>query len=94
MSTVWENTDGCAEQYCCVTVLYLLSMLAHAYNIIIDSGVGAPGNFREVVDGLNDTEKRFLSMLMTTLQLHGAAVYESQISMHTSTSNTDIILSR
>ena len=41
-STIWENTDGRAEQYCCTTVLYLLSMLAYAYNIIIDRGVGSP----------------------------------------------------
>ena len=46
MITIWENNDGCAEQYRCATELYLLSMLAHAYNIIIDHGVGAPGHQR------------------------------------------------
>ena len=35
LSTMWENTDGCAEQYICDTALYLLSMLAQTYNIII-----------------------------------------------------------
>ena len=53
MINIWENTDGCADQYHCVTVLYLLSMLAHVYNIIINCGVGAPGHGIEVVDGLN-----------------------------------------
>ena len=48
---------GCAEQYICATALYLLSMLAHAYNIIIDRGVVAPGHGREFVHGLNNTEK-------------------------------------
>ena len=54
MINIWENTDGCADQYQCVTVLYLLSMLAHAYNIITDCGVGSPGHGIEVVDGLNN----------------------------------------
>ena len=31
-------------------------MLAHAYNIIVVRGVGAPGQGREVVDGLKSTE--------------------------------------
>ena len=59
MSTMWVNTDGCEEQFRCATALYLLSMLAHAYKIIIYRGFGAPGHFREVVYGLNDTKKFF-----------------------------------
>ena len=59
-SNVWENTDGCAEQYHCATALYLLSMLSHEYNITIDFGVGSPGYSREIVDGLNDTKNVFL----------------------------------
>ena len=73
---IWENTDGCTDQYCCATALYLLSMLAHAYNIIIDCGVGAPVNDREVVDGLNYTYKQLFSMVKTTVQLPVAADYE------------------
>ena len=34
-------------------------MFAHAYNIIIYRGVGAIVHGREVVDGLNCTEKTF-----------------------------------
>ena len=48
MITIWENIYGCEEQYCCATVLYLLSMLEHAYNIIIDFRFGAPRHIREV----------------------------------------------
>ena len=93
MSNILENTNGCAEKYCCATVLYLLSMLAHKYNIMIDSDVGAPGHGREVVDGLNATNF-FLSMSTTTVQLPVALAYESQTAMHTSTANTDISLAR
>ena len=73
MTTIWENTDGCAYQYRCATTLYLLSMLAHAYNIIINCGVGEPGHGIEVVDRLSFTYKIFLSILLTNVQLPGAA---------------------
>ena len=45
--------------YICATVLYLLSMLAPAYNIIIDSSVGAPVYGIESVYGLNSIENGF-----------------------------------
>ena len=61
---MWENTNGCAEQYICATELYVMSILDHAYYIIIDQGVGAPGHGQDVVDGLNATGKRSISMLM------------------------------
>ena len=48
-------------------------MLPHAYNILIDNGVGSLGHGKYVVDVLNATDKRFLLMLMTTEQLPGAA---------------------
>ena len=59
-STTGENTYGYADQYWCETELYLPSILAHTYNIIIDCGVGSIGHGREIVDGLNDTDKWFI----------------------------------
>ena len=92
--TIWENTDGRADQYRSATALYLLSMLAHTYNIIIDSGVGASGHGIKVVDGLNANDRQFLSMLMKTVQLPDAADYDSHMEIYTSTANTDIGLAR
>ena len=60
--TIWNNADSCAEQYFYMNRLYLLSMLEHAYNIIFDRDVGAPGHGREVVDGLTDTKNVFSSV--------------------------------
>ena len=62
MITLWENNDRCVQQYRCATALYLLSMLEHAYNIIINRVVGAPGYGRQVVDGLNDTQQFFFDV--------------------------------
>ena len=39
LSNIWENTDGCAENYRCDTALYLLSILSQAFNITIDCGL-------------------------------------------------------
>ena len=94
ISTIWGNTDGCVDKYCRATAMYLLSMLVHAYNIIIDIGVGAPGHDREVVSGFNANDKMFISMLTTTVQLPGAASYDSQMEIYTSTANTYISLAR
>ena len=69
-------------------------MLSHAYNIVNDSFVVALGHGKDVVDFLNDIEKRIIKMLTTTLQLPGAAINDSHMVMHTSKSNTDISLLR
>ena len=34
-STIWEDIDVCTEQYRCTVALYLLSLLAHEYQIFI-----------------------------------------------------------
>ena len=65
-------------------------MLSHVYNIVIRSGVGVHRHGKDVVYGLNATGKSFLLVLMTTVQFPGAATSNSQITMHTSISNTDI----
>ena len=73
------NTGDCADQYSCMTALYLLSILAHKYNIIIDRVVGATGHGIEVVDGLNDTKNKILSMLMKPVQPTGATDWCSSL---------------
>ena len=65
-------------------------MFAQAYNIIIDQGVGAPVYDREVDDVLNATDKRFLYMQSTTVQMTGVEVYYTYMAIHTSTLNKDI----
>ena len=92
-STIWENTDGCADKYRCATALYLVSMLSHAYKTLFDSGVGSPGHGKYVVDGMNATEKN-ITMLMTTVRLPGASTNDSHMVLHTVMSNIYISISR
>ena len=67
-------------------------MLSHAYTILIYFCVGSPGHGKYVVDGLNANEKSFITMLMTTMKLTGAATNALNMVMHTTISNTDISL--
>lgn len=57
---MWDDTDGCAKQYRCGTALLFLSLLACTCNITIDRAIGAPGHGKDIVDGLNATDKAFL----------------------------------
>ena len=70
-------------KYSFATALYLLSILAHKYNFIIDRGIGSPVYGREVVDGLNTTDKSFLPMLTTTVKLNCAEGYYKNMAIHT-----------
>ena len=58
--TIWENTDGCVEQYICDSALYLMSVMSQCYSIIIDCGISEPGHGKEVVDVLNVIDKRYI----------------------------------
>ena len=83
--TIWENNDGCAEQYRCASALYLMSVMSKCYSIIIDRGIISPGHGKEVVDGLNDVDNHYIYQLISTVQLPGSIRFDSQIKMHTGT---------
>ena len=57
MSTVWEDTDGCAKKYMCALTIYLMTVLSSSYGIMMDRAVNAPCHGKNVVDGLNSMEK-------------------------------------
>ena len=94
VSVLYGNTDGCAGHYRCATDLFLLSILSQPYNMIIDSDISAPGPGAEVVDGLNATDERFIFHLMANVQLPGGKRFDTQMSVHTETQNTDVSLAQ
>ena len=94
LSTIWENTDGCAEQYRCASALYLMSVMSQTYSIIIDHGISAPVHGKEVVDGLNDVDKRYIYRLISKVQLTGSIRFDSQIKIHTGTENKHVSLAK
>ena len=89
LSKIWENTDGCDQNYICSISLLCLSMFSKSFYVIIDYGINALGHGREVVDGLNFTGKSFLFHLMSTAWLLSAKGYYTQ---HYETSASDASL--
>ena len=83
LSTIWGNTDGCAEQHICSSALYLMSVISQTYSLIIDWGISPPGHGKEVVDGLNAVDKRYIYQLMSKVQLPGSIRFDSQIKIYT-----------
>ena len=62
-----------------------MSVMSQCYSVIIDWGISAPGNGKEVVDGLNAVDKRYIYQLMSKVQLPGSVRFYSQIKMYTCT---------
>ena len=59
---------------CLCTVPYV----SQTYSIIIDRGIGTPGNGKEVVDGLNAVYKRYIYQLMSKVQLPGSIRFDNE----------------
>ena len=60
MSTAWEDTNGCANQYRCALNIYLMNVLSSSYGIIMDHAMNSSGHGKNVVDGINAMEKLYL----------------------------------
>ena len=90
LSEIWENTDCCAEQYRCASSLYLMSVMSQCLSIIIDRVISAPGHGKEVVDGLNDVDKRYIYQLISNFQLPGSKRFDTQMQIHTGNQNDDV----
>ena len=71
-----------------------MSVISKTYSIIIDRGISAPGHGKEVVDGLNAVDKRYIYQLMFKVQLPGSVRFDSQIKIHTGTENKDVSLAK
>ena len=94
MSKIWENSEGCAEQYRRSPALYPMSLMSQCYSFIIDRGKSAPGHGKEIVDGLNAIDKYYIYKLMYNVQLPGSKIFYSQMQIHTSTQNNDVSLAK
>ena len=69
LSTIWENNDGCEEQYICAFAINLMSVM-YLYNlVIIYHGISATGHGKEVDDCLNAIDKRYIYQLVSNVQL-------------------------
>ena len=51
-STVWEEIDGCAQQYRCALAVFM-DIFSLTLKIILYRAIGSSGNGKDFVDGLN-----------------------------------------
>ena len=56
---VWKEKYGCANQYICALASYLMTIVSYKLKIITYKEIGAPGNGKYVLDGLNARDKVF-----------------------------------
>ena len=71
-----------------------MSVFSQCYSIIIDRGISAPGHSKEVVDGINAIEKRFIYQLIYNVQLPGSKTFDSHILMHSFTHKNDVSMAK
>ena len=50
---IYDTIYGCIKQYICENSMWLLSVLAFTYIVIIDRCINAPGNGRSKLYGIN-----------------------------------------
>ena len=77
---------------CICTITYVT--FSQCFPIIIDRGISAPGYVKEVVDGINSIEKRYIYQILSNVQLPGLKIFDSQILMHSCTQNNDVSLAK
>ena len=68
--------------------------MSQCYSIIIYQGISAPGHGKEVVDGINAFDKHCIYQLMSTVQLPGSIIFDSQIQMHTGTQKDNVSVAK
>ena len=64
------------------------------YYIFVDCGTSALEHVREVVDGLNATDKNFIYYLMATVKISGSKGFDTKMLVNTATQNTDLSLAQ
>ena len=74
--------------------MYLMSVTSQFYSVIIDQGISAPGNIKEVVDGLNAVDKSYIYQLMYNVQIIGSNRFNFHMQMHTGNQKDDVSLSK
>ena len=56
--------------------------MSQCYSVIIDRGIISPGHVKDVVNGINAIDKRYIYQLMSNVQLTGSKIFDSHIIIH------------
>ena len=66
--------------------------MSQCYSVTIYQGISPPSHDKQVVDGLNYFDKRFIYQFMSTVQLPRSNRFDSQMQIHTGKQNNDLSL--
>ena len=77
-----------------LSTIYFMSVLSQRHSIIFDQAISEPGYGKEVVDGINAIDKRYMYQLMSTVQLPVLFCFEKHILMHSCTSKKYVNLDK
>ena len=58
---MWDQTDGCADQYRCSITYYLMYFLSKLYQIFVDIAIDTLVYGKGVMYGFNAVQKQYLS---------------------------------
>ena len=67
---MWDQTDGCAKQYSFSIAYYLMYFLSKSYKIVLNGAVDIPIHGKDVVDGFNSVQKRYLATCLRMRSTH------------------------
>ena len=68
--------------------------MSQCHSVIIYRGISAPGHGKEVIDGLNAVDKRYIYQLMSNVQQPGTNRFDSHMKIHTGNQNNDVSLAK
>ena len=68
--------------------------MSQCYYITIDLGISEPRHSKAVVDGPNSVDKSYIYQLMSTVQLTGSNIFDSQTQMHNGSQKYDASLAK
>ena len=69
-------------------------LLSHAYVIIIDHDIVAPGHERDLFDDLNSIDKHLIFVFMTNMNFPGYKGYGDYMTLYTTAQKEDISLAK
>ena len=61
---MWDQTYRCAKQYRCSIAYYLMYFYQNHIIFFLDRAVDTPGTGKDVVDGFNAVQKRYLDAFL------------------------------
>ena len=85
--TIWKSTDGCSNQYRCGAILYFFSYVSSKYITKLDRMIGTPTHEKDIVDGTNSCDKRYLKGKTCMIRKLEADDFSKRIMSHSMIGN-------